>query len=115
MTLKIKEARKLAGLTQKELAKQIGVSAGTLSDYESGNHEPKSDILCSIAEGRISLTSISSSLKVLSISWRRGSSNVARESKTNLGLWQRLRRSTRRSMLSFPFILLTPVQSLSIL
>ena len=50
MTLKIKEARKLAGLTQKELAKQIGVSAGTLSDYESGNHEPKSDILCSIAD-----------------------------------------------------------------
>ena len=50
MTLKIKEARKLAGITQKELAKQIGVSAGTLSDYESGNHEPKSDVLCSIAD-----------------------------------------------------------------
>lgn len=50
MTLKIKEARKLAGITQKELAKQIGVSAGTLSDYESGNHEPKSDVLCAIAD-----------------------------------------------------------------
>lgn len=50
MTLKIKEARKIAGITQKDLAKQIGVSAGTLSDYESGNHEPKSDVLCSVAD-----------------------------------------------------------------
>ena len=50
MTLKIKEARKLAGITQKDLAKQIGVSAGTLSDYESGNHEPKSDVLCAISD-----------------------------------------------------------------
>lgn len=50
MTLKIKEARKLAGITQKDLAKQIGVSAGTLSDYESGNNEPKSDVLCAISD-----------------------------------------------------------------
>lgn len=50
MTFKIKEARQLAGITQKELAKTIGVSAGTLSDYENGNHDPKSDCLARIAD-----------------------------------------------------------------
>ena len=50
MTFKIKEARQLAKLTQKELALRIGVSAGTLSDYENGNHDPKSDYLSKIAD-----------------------------------------------------------------
>ena len=50
MNFKIKEARQLAGITQKELAKTIGVSAGTLSDYENGNHDPKSDSLVRIAD-----------------------------------------------------------------
>ena len=50
MTFKIKEARQLAKLTQKELALRLGVSAGTLSDYENGNHDPKSDYLSKIAD-----------------------------------------------------------------
>lgn len=50
MFFKIKEARQLAKLTQKELAARIGVSAGTLSDYENGNHDPKSDYLSKIAD-----------------------------------------------------------------
>lgn len=50
MNFKIKEARQLAGINQKELAKIIGVSAGTLSDYENGNHDPKSDCLAKIAD-----------------------------------------------------------------
>ena len=50
MTFKIKEARQRAKLTQKELALRIGVSAGTLSDYENGNHDPKSDYLSKIAD-----------------------------------------------------------------
>ena len=50
MTFKIKEARQLAKITQKELALRIGVSAGTLSDYENGNHDPKSDYLSKIAD-----------------------------------------------------------------
>ena len=50
MTFKIKEARQMAKITQKELAKQIGVSPGTLSDYENGNHDPKSDCLSKIAD-----------------------------------------------------------------
>lgn len=50
MIFKIKEARQIAKLTQKELATRIGVSAGTLSDYENGNHDPKSDYLSKIAD-----------------------------------------------------------------
>lgn len=50
MIFRIKEARQLAKLTQKELAARIGVSAGTLSDYENGNHDPKSDYLSKIAD-----------------------------------------------------------------
>lgn len=50
MIFKIKEARQIAKLTQKELAARIGVSAGTLSDYENGNHDPKSDYLSKIAD-----------------------------------------------------------------
>lgn len=50
MIFKIKEARQKANLTQKELAARIGVSAGTLSDYENGNHDPRSDYLSKIAD-----------------------------------------------------------------
>ncbi len=50
MIFRIREARQLAGLTQKELAARIGVSAGTLSDYENGNHDPRSDYLSKIAD-----------------------------------------------------------------
>lgn len=37
---KLKEARKNKGLTQQELAKQIGVAKSTLAGYEKGNREP---------------------------------------------------------------------------
>ena len=50
MNFKIKEARILLGISQKELAEKLGVASGTLSGYESGLHDPKSDILCKIAD-----------------------------------------------------------------
>lgn len=50
MNFKIKEARQLAGISQKELAARMGVSPGTLSGYETGAHDPKSDSLLQIAD-----------------------------------------------------------------
>lgn len=50
MDFKIKEARKLAGISQKELAARMGISPGTLSGYETGTHDPKSDGLLQIAD-----------------------------------------------------------------
>ena len=50
MDFKIKEARQLAGISQKELAAQMGISPGTLSGYETGAHDPKSDGLLRIAD-----------------------------------------------------------------
>ena len=50
MDFKIKEARKLANLSQTELAERIGVARNTLSGYENGQHDPKSDVLKLIAE-----------------------------------------------------------------
>ncbi len=49
MQFYIKEARELAGLSQKELAEQIGVAPNTLHGYESGKHDPKSDLLVAIS------------------------------------------------------------------
>lgn len=37
---RLKEARQKKGLTQEELAKQIGVAKSTLTGYEKGNREP---------------------------------------------------------------------------
>lgn len=45
----IKEARERAGLSQKDLAKIIGVAPNTFHGYESGKHDPKSDLLVAIA------------------------------------------------------------------
>ena len=50
MRFKIKEARTIAGLSQKELAERMGIHAATLSGYESGAHDPKSDGLMKIAD-----------------------------------------------------------------
>lgn len=50
MEFKIKEAREMAGLTQRELAMKIGLSPSTLNGYEKGNHDPRSDTLSLIAE-----------------------------------------------------------------
>lgn len=45
MNFFIKEAREKAGLSQKELAELIGVAPNTMHGYESGKHDPKSDLL----------------------------------------------------------------------
>lgn len=46
---KIKEYRKLRGLTQKELGEKIGVKHNTISSYENGTNEPEQDLLFKIA------------------------------------------------------------------
>ena len=43
-------ARRRAGLEQAELASQLGVARGTLSEWERGNREPKLSQLVMIAE-----------------------------------------------------------------
>lgn len=50
MKFRIKEARKMSGMTQKELAARLDVSVSTLSEYESGKYDPRSDVLCEIAD-----------------------------------------------------------------
>lgn len=50
MRFYIKEAREHAGLSQKELAKIIGVAPNTFHGYESGKHDPKSNLLAAIAQ-----------------------------------------------------------------
>ena len=51
----IKKARLLAGLSQEELAEKLGVSAKTISAYETGRAIPPSPTLIRIAE----ITSVS--------------------------------------------------------
>lgn len=48
--LRIKDAREIAGYSQKELAERIGVAPNTFCGYEKGLHDPKSDFLVRIAE-----------------------------------------------------------------
>ena len=50
MNFYIKEAREKAGFSQKELAEIIGVAPNTFHGYESGKHDPKSDLLVKIAQ-----------------------------------------------------------------
>lgn len=50
MEFRIKEARERAGYSQKELAQIIGVAQNTFHGYESGKHDPKSDLLKKIAK-----------------------------------------------------------------
>lgn len=47
--LRIKEARVKAGLTQRELAEQLGVALTTLSGYETGRSDPKTEYLIPIS------------------------------------------------------------------
>ena len=44
MGITMKAARVNAGLTQKDAAKALGISKGTLSGYEAGKVIPKMDI-----------------------------------------------------------------------
>ncbi len=50
MKFQIKEAREKIGYSQKELAEIIGVAPNTFHGYESGKHDPKSDLLIKIAQ-----------------------------------------------------------------
>lgn len=50
MEFHIREAREKAGYSQKELAHMIGVAQNTFHGYESGKHDPKSDLLIRIAK-----------------------------------------------------------------
>lgn len=50
MKFNIRSARERAGLTQADLAAKLGVNPVTLSGYETGKHDPKSDILVLIAQ-----------------------------------------------------------------
>lgn len=56
MKFRIKEARQAANLTQQQLAEMLGIKGTTLSGYEIGAHDPKSDTLVDIA--RICNTSV---------------------------------------------------------
>lgn len=49
MRFYIKEAREQAGFSQRELAEIVGVAPNTFHGYESGKHDPKSDLLVKIA------------------------------------------------------------------
>ena len=46
----LKKAREIAGLTQAEAAKSLGVSDGTYKNYEQGKREPNNTLLCEIAD-----------------------------------------------------------------
>lgn len=50
MNFHIKDAREKAGFSQKELAEIVGVAPNTFHGYESGKHDPKSDLLVKIAQ-----------------------------------------------------------------
>lgn len=47
---RIRDARKKAGLTQKQLGEQIGVSGAMIGQYETGIRNPKPDTLKKIAD-----------------------------------------------------------------
>ena len=48
--LKIKNARKNKGLTQKQLAQILGVSVITIQNYENSRRNPSVDVLKKISE-----------------------------------------------------------------
>lgn len=51
MNLKnLRDARQVAGLTQKEAADMLGVSLSAYKNYEQGNREPNNNLLCKIAD-----------------------------------------------------------------
>jgi len=48
-TNNIREARRVKDLTQKDLAKKIGLTTSAISNYETGVSQPSVDILKEIA------------------------------------------------------------------
>ena len=49
LAIRIRALRKIRRMTQAELARRLGVSQGILSRWETGRHEPPSDILAQLA------------------------------------------------------------------
>ncbi len=47
---RLKEARKAAGMTQEELARAIGITKGSIGNYESEVSSPKEPILIKLME-----------------------------------------------------------------
>ena len=105
MKLHIKEARVQAGLSQKDLARMIGVAPSTFNGYESGNHDPKSDLLIKIAKAcNVSVDFLLGhdavvDTKKSSVCWTLGSANVSSASYTALGCLHLLSSSLNRSLL----------------
>lgn len=50
LKLKLKEARKRAGYTMKELAALLGITEGAVSNYENGKRQPDLMMLLKIAD-----------------------------------------------------------------
>lgn len=50
LVIKISEYRKLKGITQKEFAKKLGISAGNLCEWEKGRIEPSINALIRISD-----------------------------------------------------------------
>lgn len=50
LKLKLKEARKRAGYTMKELAALLGITEGAVSNYENGKRQPDLTMLLKIAD-----------------------------------------------------------------
>ncbi len=49
MEFRIKKARERMGLSQRDLAKVLNIKPTTFNGYETGAHDPKSDVLAEIA------------------------------------------------------------------
>jgi len=48
--IRLKEARKITGFTQEEVAKELKINRGNLSRYETGDREPDIETLSKLAE-----------------------------------------------------------------
>ena len=61
----LKEARLRSGLSQKEVAENIGVAKSTYSLYESGNREPNVNTIKKIADSADTLLGLNDELTTL--------------------------------------------------
>lgn len=50
LSIRLKELRKLAGMTQKQLGERIGVSKAVISYYESSDRTPSPEMLIKLAQ-----------------------------------------------------------------
>ena len=47
---KLKEARKSCGMTQDEIAKELGIPRGNIANYETGRREPDLETIARLAD-----------------------------------------------------------------